>query len=94
MAVSAVATSALISQRSKVLEAFEPVFEAAPFTMVANVTGQASMSLPLYWTADGLPMGLLFTASRIGDEATLFRLAAQLEQSTPWADRVAPHAIP
>ena len=42
---------------------------------------------------DGLPMGLLFPA-RIGDEATLFRLAAQLEQAMPWRDRVAPHAIP
>jgi amidase len=84
---------ALLSQRPKVVEAFEPVFEAAPYTMVANVTGQPSLSLPLHWTVDGLPMGMLFT-SRIGDEATLFRLAAQLEQAMPWRDRVAPHAIP
>jgi amidase len=61
---------------------------------VANVTGQASMSLPQHWTDDGLPMGLLFTASGIGDEATLFRLASQLEQAMPWAHRIAPHAIP
>jgi Asp-tRNA(Asn)/Glu-tRNA(Gln) amidotransferase A subunit family amidase len=59
--------------------------------MVANVTGQPSMSLPLHWTADGLPMGMLLTA-QIGDEATLFRLAAQLEQAMPWKDRRAPHA--
>jgi Asp-tRNA(Asn)/Glu-tRNA(Gln) amidotransferase A subunit family amidase len=84
----------LLSQRDKVLEAGEPVFEAAPYTMVANVTGQPSVSLPLHWTEDGLPMGLLFTASRIGDEASLFRLAAQLEQALPWSHRVAPHAIP
>jgi amidase/6-aminohexanoate-cyclic-dimer hydrolase len=38
-------------------------------------------------------MGMLFTA-RIGDEATLFRLAAQLEQAMPWGGRIAPHAIP
>jgi hypothetical protein len=44
-------------------------------------------------TDDGLPMGMLFTA-RIGDEATLFRLAAQVEQAMPWAERVAPHAVP
>jgi amidase len=83
---------ALLSQRSKVIEAFEPVFESAPFTMIANVTGQPSMSLPLHMTADGLPMGMLFTA-RIGDEATLFRLAAQIEQAIPWRDRIAPNAI-
>jgi amidase len=83
----------LLSQRDKVIEAFDPVFEASPYTMVANVTGQPSMSLPLHWTDDGLPMGVLFTA-RIGDEATLFRLAAQLEMTLPWANRVAPHAVP
>jgi len=38
-------------------------------------------------------MGMLFTAG-IADEATLFRLAAQLEQAMPWRDRVAPHAVP
>jgi amidase len=82
---------ALLSQRSKIIDGFATIFEAAPYTMVANVTGQPSMSLPLHWTDDGLPMGMLFTA-RTGDEATLFRLAAQLEQAMPWKDRRAPHA--
>ena len=91
--LTALPAGALLSQKSKVVEAFQPVFDAAPYTMVANVTGQPSMSLPLHWTEDGLPMGMLFTA-RIGDEATLFRLAAQLEQALPWRDRIAPHAIP
>jgi amidase len=86
--------AALLSQRDRVVAAFEPVFEAAPYTMVANVTGQPSVSLPLHWTQDGLPMGLLFTATRIGDEASLFGLAAELEQAMPWAHRVAPHAAP
>ena len=81
--LAALPAGALLSQRAKIIEAFEPVFEASPYTMVANVTGQPSMSLPLHWTDDGLPMGMLFTA-RIGDEATLFRLAAQLEQAMPW----------
>jgi amidase len=85
--------AALLSQRSRLTEAFGQVFEAAPYTMIANVTGQPSMSLPLHWTADGLPMGMLFTAA-IGDEGVLFRLAAQLEQAMPWRDRIAPHAIP
>ena len=83
----------LLGQRDRILEAFDPVFEAAPYTMVANVTGQPSLSLPLHWTDDGLPMGMLFTA-RTGDEAVLFRLAAQLEQAMPWHERIAPHALP
>jgi amidase len=90
--LTALPGSALLSQRAKVVDAFEPVLEAAPYTMVANVTGQPSMSLPLHWTDDGLPMGMLFTA-KIGDEATLFRLAAQIEQAMPWRERIAPHAI-
>ena len=91
--LSALPAGALLSQRDKVVEAFAPVFEAAPYTMVANVTGQPSLSLPLHWTEDGLPMGMLFTAA-IGEEAKLFRLAAQLEQAMPWRDRIAPHAVP
>jgi amidase len=91
--LSALPAGALLSQRDKVVEAFAPVFEAAPYTMVANVTGQPSLSLPLHWTGDGLPMGMLFTAA-IGEEAKLFRLAAQLEQAMPWRDRIAPHAAP
>jgi amidase len=91
--LTALPAAALLSQRSRIVEAFAPVFEASPYTMVANVTGQPSVSLPLHWTEDGLPMGMLFTA-RIGDEATLFRLAAQLEQAMPWRDRIAPHAVP
>jgi len=91
--LTALPAGALLSQLGKIVDAFRPVFEASPYTMVANVTGQPSLSLPLHWTGDGLPMGMLFTA-RTGDEATLFRLAAQLEQAVPWRDRIAPHAIP
>jgi amidase len=57
-----------------------------PFTQLANLTGQPAISVPLCWTHDGLPVGSHFTA-RWGDEATLFRLAAQLEQARPWRDR-------
>ena len=61
--------------------------EFGPYTALYNVTGQPSMSVPLHWTSDGLPVGVMFSA-RFGDEAMLFRLAAQLEAARPWAGRV------
>ncbi len=56
------------------------------FTVITNMTGQPSMSVPLHWSAEGLPIGVMF-AAKLGDEATLFRLAGQLEQERPWFDK-------
>ena len=57
-----------------------------PFTQLANFTGQPAMSVPLQWTSDGLPCGMHFMAA-MGGEATLFRLARQLEEEKPWFDK-------
>ena len=72
-----------------VMKALQPVADYAPFTPIQNATGQPSISLPLHWSADGLPVGVMFTGC-FGDEATLFRLAAQLETARPWKDRTPP----
>jgi amidase len=61
-------------------------FEFTPYTPVFNVTGQPAMSVPLHWNAAGLPIGM-HVVGRFGDEATLFRLAGQLERARPWFDR-------
>jgi amidase len=60
-----------------------------PYTQLANLTGRPAISLPLHWTMDGLPLGVQFVAPLAG-ESLLLKLAAQLEQAVPWADRVAP----
>jgi amidase len=64
----------------------DTIFDFIPWTPVFNVTGQPAMSVPLEWSRDGLPVGMHFVG-RFGDEATLFRLAGQLEREQPWVDR-------
>jgi amidase/6-aminohexanoate-cyclic-dimer hydrolase len=60
-----------------------------PGTSMFNMSGQPAMSVPLAWSKSGLPLGMMF-AARFGDEATLFRVAAQLEAARPWAARRPP----
>jgi amidase len=70
----------------------QPVFDtirSVCFTAFGNITGLPSISLPLHWTEEGLPVGAMLTGAPF-DEATLLRLGAQLEKARPWADRHAP----
>lgn len=72
---------------SKIIdELIERTFSYIPFTAIANMTGQPSMSVPLHWTETNLPVGVMFTG-RMGEEDLLFRLAAQLEVAEPWFDK-------
>jgi Asp-tRNA(Asn)/Glu-tRNA(Gln) amidotransferase A subunit family amidase len=63
------------------------LIEFIPFTQLFNMTGQPSMTVPLHWSDAGLPIGVMFSAP-FGDEATLFRVAAQLERAKPWFDKI------
>lgn len=61
----------------------------AAFMFPFNISGQPSISLPLHWSTDGLPIGVQFVA-RTGDEAVLLSLGSVLEQEMPWRDRAPP----
>ncbi len=67
----------------------DKTFSYIPHTAIANMTGQPSMSVPLHWTDDHLPVGVMFTAA-LGREDVLFRLAGQLEEAQPWFDKTPP----
>ena len=65
----------------------EKAFGYIPYTPIQNMTGQPSMSVPLCWGRDNLPIGMMFTA-KFGAEDLLFRLAAQLETAKPWFSKM------
>ena len=68
------------------MEWTQQVFGYVPFTPIFNSTGNPAVSLPMHWTPNDLPIGVQI-AGRFGDEATLFRLASQLEEARPWAGK-------
>jgi amidase len=65
---------------------FERQKQFTPFTALYNMSGQPAVSVPLYWTGGGLPIGVML-AGRMGSEATLISLSAQLEAARPWKDK-------
>ncbi len=67
-------------------EDFERNKRYSAFPALFNVTGQPAISVPLHWTAEGLPMGSMLVG-RPADEVTLISLSAQLEAARPWAQR-------
>ncbi|MEO6699978.1 MAG: amidase family protein, partial [Jatrophihabitantaceae bacterium] len=70
-------------------EDFERQKRFTPYTAIYNASGQPAASLPLHWTADGLPVGVMLVGRPAG-EAALLALCAQLESAAPWADRHPP----
>jgi amidase len=75
--------------RAREMMLVDPQLAAYPNTQLANITGQPGLSLPLATSSDGLPLGVQLMG-RMGDEATLLRLGAQLERARPWAHRRPP----
>jgi amidase len=65
------------------------LLEYVGYTPIHNIAGAPSMSVPLYWTPEGLPVGTMFSA-RAGNERTLFELAYELEAAQPWGMRIPP----
>lgn len=66
---------------------FKELMGLIPFTGLYNISGQPSMSVPLHWNAQGLPIGTMFSGA-YGAEDVLFQLAGQLERAQPWFHRV------
>ena len=65
----------------------DKIYDYIPWTPLANLTGQPSMSIPFHWTPEeNLPVGAMFTG-RLGEEDLLYRLAGQLEKAAPWSDK-------
>jgi len=75
-----------INGRNRALPLRDPVLAYAGYTPICNTSGLPAMSMPLHWNDEGMPIGVHFIG-RFADEATLFRVAGQLERAQPWWDR-------
>lgn len=87
--LNALGISTLVKYTGLIEKIATKTYSWLPYPPLANITGQPSMSVPLHWSSDGLPVGVMFTG-KMNNEALLFRLAAQIEQAKPWFDKVAP----
>jgi amidase len=73
-------------------EALARILRFTPFTPVANVSGQPAINVPAGIANDGMPIGVMLTGRPLG-EATLLRLAADVEEAEPWVNARAPAAV-
>jgi amidase len=87
--IAALNWKAPLSSTKLIDQAAKSTYSFIPFAPVANFTGQPSMSVPLYWNPEGLPIGVMFTG-RPEQETLMFSLAAQLERARPWKERRPP----
>ncbi|HLP49862.1 MAG TPA: amidase [Chitinophagales bacterium] len=86
--LNALGISSVIRYTGMIEKIAEQTFSWIPYAPLANITGQPSMTVPLHWSRlENTPVGVMFTG-RWQDEATLFRLGAQLEKAQPWFDKV------
>lgn len=89
--VGAFGSGRLVKAAGLLDQASKSLLDFIPWTPVYNVTGHPAMSVPLFWSDAGLPIGVHFIG-RFAAESTLFRLAGQLERARPWFDRLPPMA--